>query len=153
MTQLRIGELAKAAGVGVETIRFYQRRGILPLPARPPGGIRRYSDQHLKLLLLILPAREIGYSLVEIVDAFSRLEQPCAVTQQYAVRKLARVEAKISNLEELSKRLRAWSEFCEADSRRTVLEAIEATIGPLNQKTLDELKTRRHPALPEGSSG
>ncbi|MEO6064165.1 MAG: MerR family transcriptional regulator [Lysobacterales bacterium] len=148
MTQFRIGELAKAAGVNVETIRFYQRRGILPLPVRPPGGIRRYSGQHLKLLQLIVRAREIGYSLIEIVDAFSRLEQPCAVTQQYALRKLARVEAKIDSLKELSGRLQAWNEFCLDNPCRTVLEAIEATVGPLNQKTLGELRTRRQVSRP-----
>src|SRR5262245_18480589 len=61
-----IGGLAKAAGVGVETIRYYQRRGLLPEPARPPGEIRRYGETDLKRMKFIRSAQAAGFTLCEI---------------------------------------------------------------------------------------
>ena len=61
-----IGGLAKAAGVGVETVRYYQRRGLLSEPPRPPGEIRRYSDDDIKRLKFIRSAQAAGFTLAEI---------------------------------------------------------------------------------------
>src|SRR5262252_2623468 len=61
-----IGGLAKTAGVGVETIRYYQRRGLLSQPARPRGEIRRYSEEDVKRLRFIRSAQSAGFTLAEI---------------------------------------------------------------------------------------
>jgi len=61
-----IGGLARAAGVGVETVRYYQRRGLLPEPARPPGEVRRYGEEDLKRLRFIRSAQAAGFTLNEI---------------------------------------------------------------------------------------
>src|SRR6476646_8818946 len=61
-----IGGLAKAAGVGVETVRYYQRRGLLPEPARPRGEVRRYGDEDLKRLKFVRSAQAAGFTLNEI---------------------------------------------------------------------------------------
>jgi MerR family transcriptional regulator, mercuric resistance operon regulatory protein len=61
-----IGGLAKAAGVGVETVRYYQRRGLLPEPARPPGEVRRYGSEDVKRLRFIRAAQAAGFTLNEI---------------------------------------------------------------------------------------
>ena len=61
-----IGGLAKAAGVGVETVRYYQRRGLLPEPARPPGEVRRYGEEDLRRLRFIRSAQAAGFTLNEI---------------------------------------------------------------------------------------
>lgn len=61
-----IGALAKAAGVGVETVRYYQRRGLLPEPPRPPGEVRRYSDDDVRRLRFIRSAQAAGFTLAEI---------------------------------------------------------------------------------------
>src|SRR5689334_21129621 len=63
-----IGGLAKAGGVGVETIRYYQRRGLLTEPARPPGEIRRYGEADLKRLRFIRSAQAAGFTLNEIKE-------------------------------------------------------------------------------------
>ena len=60
-----IGGLASAAGVGVETVRYYQRRGLLPEPARSPGEVRRYAEQDLKRLRFIRSAQAAGFTLNE----------------------------------------------------------------------------------------
>lgn len=61
-----IGGLAQAAGVGVETVRYYQRRGLLPEPARPPGEVRRYGEEDVKRLRFIRSAQAAGFTLREI---------------------------------------------------------------------------------------
>src|SRR3954468_24758812 len=63
-----IGGLAKAAGVGVETIRYYQRRGLLTEPARPPGEVRRYGEGDVKRLRFIRSAQAAGFTLNEISE-------------------------------------------------------------------------------------
>ena len=62
---LTIGDLAKAAGVNLETIRFYQRKGLMPEPERPQGGIRRYDQNDLSRLHFIKTAKRLGFSLDE----------------------------------------------------------------------------------------
>jgi MerR family transcriptional regulator, mercuric resistance operon regulatory protein len=63
-----IGGLARAAGVGVETVRYYQRRGLLPEPARPPGEVRRYGEEDAKRLKFIRSAQAAGFTLNEIKE-------------------------------------------------------------------------------------
>src|SRR4029078_12094875 len=60
-----IGGLAKRAGVGVETVRYYQRRGLLPEPARPPGEVRRYGEADVRRLKFIRSAPAAGFTLSE----------------------------------------------------------------------------------------
>jgi MerR family transcriptional regulator, copper efflux regulator len=66
MARLTIGELARRAGVGVETVRYYQRRGIFPEPARQPRGIREYPPECLELLRFIRRARGLGFTIREV---------------------------------------------------------------------------------------
>lgn len=73
MNDLTIGALARGAGVGVETVRYYQRRGLMPEPARRPGQIRRYDDNALERLRFIRAAKSLGFSLDD-VEALLRFE-------------------------------------------------------------------------------
>ncbi len=66
-----IGGLAKAAGVGVETVRYYQRRGLLPEPPRPPGEVRRYSAEDVRRLRFIRRAQAAGFTLEQIGELLS----------------------------------------------------------------------------------
>jgi MerR family copper efflux transcriptional regulator len=66
MARLTIGELARRAGVGVETVRYYQRRGIFPEPPRQPRGIREYPQDSLDLLRFIRRARGLGFTIKEV---------------------------------------------------------------------------------------
>ncbi len=66
-----IGSLARQVGVNVETIRYYQRRGIAQEPAKPPGGIRHYTEEHARRLRFIKEAQKLGFSLDEVGDLLS----------------------------------------------------------------------------------
>jgi MerR family mercuric resistance operon transcriptional regulator len=63
-----VGTLARQVGVNVETIRYYQRRGLLGEPRRPPGGIRRYGEPHAERLRFIRQAQALGFSLEEVKE-------------------------------------------------------------------------------------
>ncbi|MFP5411133.1 MAG: MerR family transcriptional regulator, partial [Gammaproteobacteria bacterium] len=68
MQTYTISGIAQAAGVNVETIRFYQRRGLLPEPDKPPGGIRRYGEGEVARLQFIKAAQRIGFTLDEVAQ-------------------------------------------------------------------------------------
>ena len=63
---MTIGQVAKAAGVNVETVRYYQRRGLIGEPAKPPGGHRRYTDTVVRQIGFIRGAQQLGFSLEEV---------------------------------------------------------------------------------------
>jgi DNA-binding transcriptional MerR regulator len=65
---VRAGEVARRAGVNVETLRYYQRRGLLPEPARMPGGHRRYDEETVRFLCAVKEAQAAGFTLAEIED-------------------------------------------------------------------------------------
>jgi MerR family transcriptional regulator, mercuric resistance operon regulatory protein len=95
-----IGGLAKAAGVGVETVRYYQRRGLLPEPPRPPGEIRRYGEDDLKRLRFIRRAQAAGFTLEEIGEllALDRTDDRARV-RSLASERVAALDARIAELE------------------------------------------------------
>lgn len=96
---LTVGLLAKGAGVNVETIRFYQRKGLLPEPQKPLGGIRRYEPEVLARLRFIKAAQGLGFSLDEIGDLLKLGDgSSCGEAREQAERKLADVRGKIAEL-------------------------------------------------------
>ena len=111
---LTIGRIAAAAGVNVETIRFYQRLGLLAEPARPPGGVRRYGGEFVARLRFIKRAQQLGFSLAE-VQRLLVLEDPqsCGKARSLAAEKLALVEARISDLERMRGVLKELVARCE----------------------------------------
>jgi Hg(II)-responsive transcriptional regulator len=95
MKPLTIGALAREAGVGVETVRFYERRGLLPEPERKASGYRQYAPDDVETLRFIRRAKELGFTLREIQELLSlRFD---ATATRYDVRKQAR--AKIEDIE------------------------------------------------------
>jgi MerR family mercuric resistance operon transcriptional regulator len=96
-----IGGLAKAAGVGVETVRYYQRRGLLSEPARPPGEIRRYGDEDVKRLRFIRSAQAAGFTLSEIAELLDLdASDDRARARELAQARVAAIDAKIAELSE-----------------------------------------------------
>lgn len=97
--QLPIGALAQAAGVGVETIRYYQRRGLLAKPEKPLNGHRRYEATTAERVMFIKRGQELGFTLEE-VKALLRLEdgQSCAQTRALAEHKLTIIEERLAAL-------------------------------------------------------
>ncbi|MBM3358751.1 MAG: MerR family transcriptional regulator [Betaproteobacteria bacterium] len=100
---MRIGDLAKLAGVGVETVRYYQRIKLLKTPAKPYRGIRNYSRDDLARLQFIRRAQQLGFSLEEIAALLRLSRADCANVQSLARRKLDLVQAKLDDLSRMSK--------------------------------------------------
>ncbi len=110
---LTIGAFANAAGVNVETIRFYQRRGLIGTPARSFGRIRRYATSDIARVRFVKSAQTLGFSLDEI-EGLLRLEDGthCDEARAAAEEKLVGVRAKLANLQRIEKVLGELVEEC-----------------------------------------
>ena len=106
LDSLTIGALAEAAGVNVESIRFYQRKGLISEPDRPPGGIRRYGDAELARVRFIKAAQRLGFSLDEVSELLT-LEDgtQCGKARKLAEHKLHDVRAKLADLRHIESAL------------------------------------------------
>jgi MerR family transcriptional regulator, copper efflux regulator len=114
MPGLTIGKLAAAEGVGVETVRYYQRRGLLSQPERRGSGYREYSEADRARLVFIRRARRLGFTLAEIADLLGPAEaNSAAEIARAAQAKLADVDARLRELELLRCRLRRLLHVCE----------------------------------------
>jgi MerR family mercuric resistance operon transcriptional regulator len=119
MAELTIGALARVSGVGVETVRFYQRRGLLAEPGRPVGGVRRYGDEAIARLGFIRRAQEVGFSLDEVATLLKLGETPnCRGARALAAQKLDLVEARLRSLERMKRALRGLIAQCDAGGER-----------------------------------
>lgn len=108
-----IGGLAKAAGVGVETVRYYQRRGLLPEPARPPGEVRRYGAADAKRLRFIRSAQAAGFTLAEIKELLALdAADDRARARELAQARVAAIDAKIAELTEARDALAGLASTC-----------------------------------------
>lgn len=113
-TAFTIGGLASRAGVNVETVRYYQRRGLLEEPRRPPGGTRRYDETHLVRLQAIRKAQGMGFTLEEVSDLLAdHGDAACAHTEALAKQKLADVRRRIAELQALERDLARMVSRCE----------------------------------------
>lgn len=112
---LTIGQVAQAASVSVETIRYYQRRGLLAEPHKPVGGHRRYAGDYVNRLQFIKRAQLLGFSLEEI-ESLLRLDGAncCTDTRLLATHKLALIDAKIADLNNMRIALAELAQQCEA---------------------------------------
>jgi MerR family mercuric resistance operon transcriptional regulator len=108
-----IGGLAKSVGVGVETVRYYQRRGLLPEPARPPGEVRRYGEEDVKRLKFIRSAQAAGFTLNEIVELIALdSSDDRARARELAQARVAAIDGKIAELREARDALAALASDC-----------------------------------------
>lgn len=118
MAGLTIGKLAAEAGVSVETVRFYERRGLLVLPERRASGFREYSPAHQWRLGFIRRARRLGFTLTEISDLVGPAEaRSTADITQAAEAKIAAIAGQIADLAALQCRLRRLVQVCANGSR------------------------------------
>jgi MerR family transcriptional regulator, copper efflux regulator len=117
---VKIGELAGSAGVGVETIRYYERRGLLQQPVRTRGGYREYTEHDLLRMRFILRCKDLGFSLSEIRDLFDLRVAPGSTAddvRRRAAGKVATVEEKIADLQRIRAALRQLMDSCSAHGR------------------------------------
>jgi len=119
---LKIGEVAKRTGIGIETLRFYERSGLLSQPARTEGGYRLYDAETLDTLEFIKRAQSLGFTLDEIklIIAESRAGQsPCAEVREVVRQRLAELDERMAQMQryrdELAATLNDWDACGEAD--------------------------------------
>ncbi len=127
-----IGELARAAATNTETIRYYERIGLLPAPPRTISNYRTYSDEHVARLSFTRRARDLGFSIPQIralLDLSDQRDQPCEAVDAIAGQHLVEVERKLADLRLLRHELRALIGQCRhgtvAECR--IIEALAPT--------------------------
>ena len=112
---LTIGRLARAAGVNVETIRFYQRRKLLEEPAKPSGGYRLYGDDVVGRVRFIKRAQRLGFTLDEVSNLLALEDgRSCGQAQDLATKKLDLVESRLADLNRMRRVLKGLIAQCEA---------------------------------------
>ena len=132
---LQIGQVAQKTGLSVDAIRFYEKSGLLPRPARTPGGYRLYEEREVADLEFIQKAQRLGFSLNEIRELFSIQRHPdevCEHVRDLIAQKLGVVRAKIAELQRLETELAGALRQCRTALRQPsthrdscpVLEAI-----------------------------
>jgi Hg(II)-responsive transcriptional regulator len=120
MATMTIGKLAKSAGVGVETIRYYERGGFLPPPERLASGYRVYTVDAVNRVRFIKEAQALGFTLNEIAELFGLTDDPhadCASVNKRAQAKLLEIDDKISRLTAMRKSLKRLAKYCPADEQ------------------------------------
>jgi MerR family transcriptional regulator, copper efflux regulator len=131
MEGLTTAKLANEGGVNVETIRYYERHGLLPKPPRTHSGYRIFSDDSVKRLRFIKHAQDLGFSLKEIKELLALRVRPgssCVDVRRKAEAKIVDVEAKVRNLEAIKKALQGLTATCAGKgpvSACSILEALE----------------------------
>lgn len=130
LESLTIGAFAKAAGVNVETIRFYQRRGLLPEPHRPLGGIRRYGATDVARVRFVKSAQRLGFSLDEIAQLL-KLEDGahCDEAAKIATHRLADVRARLADLARMETVLSQLVRKCHASKGKICCPLIASLQG------------------------
>ena len=109
---MRIGQLAKSVGVNVETVRYYQRIGLIELPRKPYGGSRSYDHDYLRRLLFIRRAQKLGFSLEDVRALLDLSSTDCQQVQKLAVGKLSLVKAKLRQLRDVESVLTKTIQQC-----------------------------------------
>lgn len=127
--RLQRAELARTAGCNLETIRYYEKTGIMPDPPRTATGYRVYDETHLSRLRLILRARELGFAIEQIRSLLGLVDggtQTCAEVKERTERHLTDVRAKIADLRRIEKVLATTAAQCsgEAVPECPILEAL-----------------------------
>jgi MerR family mercuric resistance operon transcriptional regulator len=126
-TGYTIGQIARAAGVNVETVRFYHRRGLLTLPGRAYGAVRRYGDESLARLRFIRRAQRLGFTLDEVSTLLQLNDgRNCSTARELAERKLAAVEDRLKDLSALRDQLSSLVRRCRTERGKVRCPLIDA---------------------------
>src|SRR5690348_13448396 len=105
-----IGEIARRTNISVETVRYYERKGLLKEPQRKPSGYRQYDDETIRILQFILRAKEFGFTLKEIQNLISTWFEPSSTSteiRQRAKEKVSEIDGKIAVLQQMRQALQS----------------------------------------------
>lgn len=111
-----IGALAKRSGVAIETIRFYEREGVIEAASRRDSGYREYGEQAVAQLRFVRRAKDLGFTLKEITDLLklrTETKRNCSGVKRRALEKIASVESKIRDLQKIRSRLIELTDACD----------------------------------------
>lgn len=131
MRVLTIGQVAKQAGIGVETIRFYERSGLLKEPSRNKSGYREYPADAVAKLMFIRRAKDLGFTLNEIGDLIALrvdADTTCAEVKARAESKIEGIEERIRELQRMKQALKTLAASCHGTGPASdcpILEALE----------------------------
>ncbi len=131
-TTFSIGQLAKQTDVNIDTIRFYERKGLLPEPERRPSGYRVYDTESVDRLRFIVHGKELGFSLAEISDLLTLKVDPqtsCGDVKLRADAKISSVREKIEALQKIEKALTKLAAECHGGGPQgdcPIINALEA---------------------------
>ena len=125
---LTIGQLARKAEINLETIRYYERRGLIKCPDKPTTGYRQYSTDHLQQLFFINRAKALGFNLDEIENLLLLSGGHCTEIQSLAVQKLDQVQYKIRDLQKLEEVLSDLVRQCNASADKAHCPIVDALL-------------------------
>ena len=131
METLTISQLANLAGVNVETVRYYERRGLIPEPPRCQSGYRQYTPDYAARIRFIKRAQDLGFSLNEIADLLAfriETESACGEVKRQAELKIADIKSKISTLQNMQQALEDLVVVCDekgSTGECPILDALE----------------------------
>jgi len=126
---LTIGRLARKSGVNIETVRYYQRLGIIQEPAKPAQGYRIYTPTTVDRILFIRRAKELGFSLGEIAELLELGEGHCEDVRHRAEEKRSYIDQQISDLQNLRATLDQLIKTCQAGSDKAHCPIVETLTG------------------------
>ena len=138
MKEFNIGELSKRAGVKIETIRYYEKSGIMPDPPRSEGGYRKYRSEHLNRLRFIRRCRQLGFSMADIEGLLGLVDEhgyTCAEVCSLTLAHADMVTEKIRDLKRLEKTLRGIASQCTGKEVPDC-PIIDALLDPTDQPAL-----------------
>ncbi len=115
MKPTTIGQAAKQLDIHIETIRFYERKGLIEQPQKPEYGYRHYSTDIINRIRFIKRAQELGFTLREIVNLLSLNDQPCTLVQDIAEQKMNSVQEKVKDLQRLQTALKEMIVQCKSN--------------------------------------
>ena len=148
-TSFTIGTLAQAADVNVETVRYYQRRGLMPAPARQHGHIRRYGNKELDRLYFIRRAQQLGFSLDDIRQLLELDDGlHCKEAQLLGTQHLNTVRKKIDHLQQMAKALTTLLANCETEEGNQRCPLISALYA---SDSIDDAQVRRNRTISDDS--
>jgi DNA-binding transcriptional MerR regulator len=142
--RLTIGDLAKATGTKVVTVRYYEQAGLLPAPPRTSGNYRAYGADHLRRLCFIRRCRDLGFTLDQVRDLLrlsTQETQPCTEVNRISAEHLTAIEQKIADLTRLADELRRINGRCQSGGRIADCRIIEALSPALRDRTADDVRS------------
>lgn len=155
---LLIGSLSKRTGVNIETIRYYERAGLLPLPSRTEGRHRAFDEPDIVRLNFIRRSRELGFPLDDIrtlLQLVDRGNADCCATKDVALRQLTDVRGKIASLKKLEHALKSMTDACQPGNQSScpIIDALRTSPEAKRPGNDDEGKRARRPAAQSIAKG